>query len=266
MMRTFESNGLSLSYREEGSGVPLVLIHGFCGSSRYWQEVIPALAQHFRVIAPDLRGHGDSSAPIESYTMDVLADDLARLLEHLELPRVIMLGHSLGGYVTLAFANRYPNKLAGFGLIHSTAYPDDEKGRENRQKGMESIRENGMEPFIRALVPKLFAPDHLAAMPEAVQLAKEIGNATDPQAAIRTLEGMRDRPDRHYVLRKPELPILLVAGENDQIIPVEKSFSVDAPHVHRELIPSAGHMSMLEAPEELCKMIRQFMTIIPSTI
>ncbi len=266
MKQTFQTNGATLAYRDEGTGAPLVLIHGFCGSSQYWQEVIPALATEFRVIAPDLRGHGDSSAPDESYTMDKMADDLARLLDHLELPKVVMFGHSLGGYVTLAFAEKYADKLTGFSLVHSTAYPDDEKGKENRLKGMESIRENGMEPFIKALVPKLFAPDHVTTMQDAVQLARQIGLATDPQGAIRTLEGMRDRPDRNHVLRNAQIPILLVAGENDQIIPKEKTFSVDAPHVRQELIPSAGHMGMLEAPEALVPIIRQFATATRSEI
>jgi 3-oxoadipate enol-lactonase len=266
MKRTFTANSVTLSYRDAGSGTPLVLIHGFCGSSQYWQEIFPALSQQFRVIAPDLRGHGDSSAPDETYTMERMADDLACLLDHLQLPKAILFGHSLGGYVTLAFAEKYADKLFGYGLVHSTAYPDDEKGKENRQKGMDSIRENGMEPFVKALIPKLFAPQNLKAMPEAVQLAKEIGCATNPQGAIRTLGGMRERPDRNDVLSRSELPVLLIAGENDQIIPVEKTFSVDAPHVVREMISSVGHMSMLEAPEELNKIIRQFAASITSKI
>jgi 3-oxoadipate enol-lactonase len=252
-------NGVTLACRDEGTGSPLVLIHGFCGSSAYWQKVIPELAKQYRVIAPDLRGHGESSAPDETCTMERLADDLVHLLDELSLPRVIMFGHSLGGYVTLAFAEKYPDKLSGFGLIHSTAFPDSTEGKANREKGMESIREHGIEPFIKALVPKLFAPEHVETMPEEVRLVKTIGLATDPMGAVHTLQGMRDRADRNHVLKNTSLPVLLVAGERDQIIPPERTFSVEAPHVSRELIRSAGHMSMLETPDELIDVIRRFL-------
>jgi 3-oxoadipate enol-lactonase len=258
MKQTAVFNGVTLAYHDQGTGEPLLLIHGFCGSSAYWQKVLPELSKQFRVIAPDLRGHGDSSAPDEHYTMERMADDLARLLDELKIPRVTMLGHSLGGYVTLAFAEKYPDKLAGFGLIHSTAFPDDEKGRENREKGMESIRQHGIEPYVKALVPKLFAPEHLETMPEEVRLVKTIGLATDPLGAVHTLQGMKERPDRNHVLLNSNVPVLLIAGERDQIVPVERTFSVTAPHVTRERIPSAGHMGMLETPDLLIEAIRRF--------
>jgi len=258
MTQSINVNGTVLSYRDEGSGTPLVLVHGFCGSSEYWQHLVAPLSRQFRVITPNLRGHGSSTFSDAPCTMDHLADDIACLLAHLKLESVILLGHSLGGYVTLAFAERYPEKLSGFGLIHSTAFPDDETAKVNRNKGMESIRENGIEPFIKALVPKLFAPEHLQSMPEAVQLAKQIGRRTNPEAAIRILAGMRDRPDRLDVLRNTDRPVLLVAGEKDQIIPVHKAVALEAPHVTPVLIPGAGHMSMLEAPETLMAAIRQF--------
>jgi 3-oxoadipate enol-lactonase len=256
--QTTTRNGVTLAYRDEGTGSPLVLIHGFCGSSAYWHKVMSELAKQYRVIAPDLRGHGGSAVPDETYTMERMADDLAQLLEELAIPRAAMLGHSLGGYVTLAFAEKYPDKLAGFGLVHSTAFPDDEKGRENRQKGMDSIRQHGIEPFIKALVPKLFAPEHLERMPDEVRLAKTIGLATDPAGAVHTLQGMKERPDRNHVLKNTGLPVLLVAGERDQIIPPERTFSVEAPHVTRELIRNAGHMGMLETPDELIDVILRF--------
>lgn len=252
-------NGVRLAYTDAGSGEPILLVHGFCGSSAYWQKVIPALAERFRVIAPDLRGHGGSSAPDEPYTMERMAEDLVHLLDALEVERAALLGHSLGGYVTLAFAERHADRLTGFGLIHSTAYPDDEQGRANRDKGMESIRQNGMEPFVKALVPKLFAPDSAAARPDDMRLAREIGLGTDPKGAIHTLQGMRDRPDRRHVLQETRLPVLLVAGEQDQIVSPAKTFTADGPHVRQVLLSKAGHMGMLEVPEDLTEAIGQFM-------
>lgn len=261
MMKRVElKNGVKVAYQDAGSKEPLVLLHGFCGSSHYWQKVIPQLAESFRVIAPDLRGHGESSAPDGVYTMEQLAEDLALLVEELGLSRIHLFGHSLGGYATLAFAEKHADKLAGYGLIHSTPFPDDEAAKSNRDKGAQSITENGMEPFVKALVPKLFAPAHVSTMPEEIRLAKEIGLSTDPTGAKQTLKGMRDRVDRQHVLEQTRLPVLLVAGEEDQIIPAAKTFVVDGPLVRQVLLPGAGHMGMLEAPEDLVAAIVRFLS------
>lgn len=181
MMKHVElKNGVKLAYEDVGEKEPIVLLHGFCGSSQYWKKVIPLLSASHRVIAPDLRGHGASSAPDETYTMERFAEDLALFVDALGLSGIHLFGHSLGGYVTLAFAQKHADKLASYGLIHSTGFPDDEAAKANRDKGARSIAENGLEPFIKVLVPKLFAPSHVASMPGEVQLAKEIGLSTDP--------------------------------------------------------------------------------------
>lgn len=254
-------NGLTIAYREEGRGAQtIVLLHGFCGSSAYWNKLIPLLSGSHRVIAPDLRGHGDSSAPDEPYTMERFADDLASVVDKLQLASVHLFGHSLGGYVTLAFAEKHADKLGSFGLIHSTGYPDDEAAKANRDKGARSIGESGMEPFVKALVPKLFAPGHVTAMPDEVRLAKEIGEGTKPLGAIRTLQGMRDRPDRTHVLRDTSLPVLLVAGEEDQIIPPEKTFAASGANIRQVRMAGVGHMGMLEAPEQLAGEIVLFLS------
>lgn len=251
------SNGIKIAYVEEGTGESLVLIHGFCGSASYWHKLVPLLSKTHRVIAIDLRGHGNSSAPDEPYSMESFADDLALFVDELGLAKIHLFGHSLGGYVTLAFANQYADKLASFGLIHSTPYPDDDAAKANRDKGADNIRQNGMEPFIKALVPKLFAPSHIDTMREEVQLAKEIGFAT--VGAIQTLIAMRDRVDRNHVLQETTLPVLLVAGSEDQIIPAEKTFTVDKNNVEQVLLPDAGHMGMVEAPEKMAEAFKSFL-------
>jgi len=149
--------------------------------------------------------------------------------------------------------------LKSFGLIHSTPFPDDEAARQNRDKGAESIQSNGIEPFIKALVPKLFAPNHVQTMREQLALAKEIGLGTDPNGAILTLRAMRDRKDRLHVLQETALPVLLVAGKEDQVIPPEKTFVVQKTQIQQVLLPSAGHMGMLEVPEELAEAIKTFL-------
>ncbi|MCR8631399.1 alpha/beta fold hydrolase [Paenibacillus radicis (ex Xue et al. 2023)] len=256
----FEQKGTRYSYTEKGEGEAVVLLHGFCGSSSYWNKLLPLLPNHYRVIAPDLRGHGSSEAPDGDYTMEVFAEDLAQLLQHLKVEQAIVLGHSLGGYVTLAFAERYPGMLKAFGLIHSTAYPDSDAGKEGRIKGMETIREKGLPVFIGGLIPKLFAPEHVKSMPEEVREATAIGESANPDGAIRTLEGMRTRPDRNAVLEDASIPVLLVAGVHDQIIPLDRAFSVSGGRIVQRQIEAAGHMSMVEAPEKLANVIVEFIT------
>jgi 3-oxoadipate enol-lactonase len=252
-------DGVELAYNEQGQGQTVVLLHGFCGSSAYWDKILPMLPDGFRVIAPDLRGHGNSSSPEGgTYTMETFAEDIAQLLVKLQAGQAIVLGHSLGGYVTLALAERHPELVKAFGLIHSTGYPDSEEGKAGRMKGIQTIIEKGLPTFIDGLIPKLFAPAHLESMPNAVAEAKRIGLITSPEGAKATLEGMRTRPDRNEVLKQAKVPVLLVAGEHDQIIPTERTFVVSGDTVTQRKIDEAGHMSMVESSEALAGAITGF--------
>ena len=250
---------MKIGYESCGQGNAVVLLHGFLGSSRYWQDIIPRLCPHVHVIAPDLRGHGQSDAPDEPYSMESMADDVAELLALLNVRKAAMFGHSMGGYVTLAFADRHADRLAAFGLIHSTAYADDEKGKQNRANTIGAIRNDGIAKFADGFAPRLFAPEHVETMPERVEIARQIGRATDPVGAIRATEAMRDRPDRNETIRRADVPVLLVAGQRDQLVAVERTFSVSKPSVVQHTIPDAGHMSMLEQPEQLAEAMLAFL-------
>jgi 3-oxoadipate enol-lactonase len=253
-----EFNGIVMAYEDQGNGEPLVLLHGLCGSSDYWDKVIPALSQHYRVIAPDLRGHGQSGVLDEPYLMELMAQDISELLEKLHIRQALLFGHSLGGYVTLAFAEKFPDKLTGFSLVHSSGFPDDEKGKANRDKGIESIHENGMEPFIDGLNPKLFAPAHLESLKDTVEKIRQIGISTNPTGAMNVLAGMRDRKDRNQVIADAQVPVLLIAGEADQIIPLDKAFAVQGDHITQVKLANSGHMSMQEQPAALIEQILAF--------
>jgi pimeloyl-ACP methyl ester carboxylesterase len=253
------SDALELAYSEEGEGETVVLIHGYCGSYQYWDKIIPLLSSQYRIIAVDLRGHGMSSAPEESYSMEAMAEDIYRLLEHLEVEQVQLFGHSLGGYITLAFAENYPDKLRSWGLIHSTAYPDSEEGKANRGKAIQSIRTGGMEAFMEGLAPKLFAAAHKETMASYISQVKHIGYSTSITGAIAAAEGMRDRPDRRHVIEQSAVPVLLIAGGGDQVIPPEKTFTAEGPRISQARLEGAGHMSMYETPEQLASVLREFL-------
>ncbi|CAM3457925.1 alpha/beta fold hydrolase [Marinicrinis lubricantis] len=256
--KTVQIAGRPYPYADEGSGPLLVLIHGFCGSADYWDQVIPLLSSQFRCIAPDLRAHSGSFAPQGPYAINDLAQDIHELLNQLDAPPVVMLGHSLGGYTTLAFAEAYPERLKGFGLIHSTAYPDSEEAKNNRLLAMESIRHDGLEAYVDQLIPKLFAEAHVQPMAEQLDTAIQIGYGTDSEGAVATLEAMRGRPDRNSIIADAKVPVLLAAGDQDRIVPLEKALSVTEEHVRHAVLHNCGHMSMYENPKQISEIIQQF--------
>jgi 3-oxoadipate enol-lactonase len=248
-MQTKDSNPQFVpGYEEKGKGIPVVLLHGYCGSRRYWTDVLPVLVSRYHVIVPDLRGHGASPATEGVYTMEQLAEDTAALLDRLNIDKAFVFGHSLSGYSTLAFAEKYPDRLLGFGLVHSTSLPDTDIAKENRLKTAEQVQAEGVPSLVDGLIPKLFAPDHRTSMEKKVTTAKEIGYATSAQGAIGCALGMRERPDRTGVLRRTDLPVLLLAGEHDELIPADRRFPVSRPNVTTVTLPGAGHMGMMEDP------------------
>lgn len=253
-------------YTEQGEGQAIVLLHGFCGSSDYWTSVAPELARHYRVITPDLRGHGQSHIVNPSFRIEDMAQDVVQLLDELQVEQAIVFGHSLGGYITLALAEQDAGRLQGFSLVHSTANPDAEVAKENRLKAVQTIQEQGIVPFVDGLIPKLFAPDHVQSMPDLVERCKQIGYRTSTEGAVGASLAMRERPDRNHVLASTQLPVLLVAGEADQIVPPDKLFTVSGPHIQQAVLSSAGHMGMMETPDAFIEVIHRFAQGINGTV
>jgi 3-oxoadipate enol-lactonase len=260
-------NGVQLAYydshpdggAEDGVTQTIVLLHGYCGSSAYWEEVAVLLEERVRVIAPDLRGHGQSSAPDdEMYAMEQFAEDIGQLLIGLQVHNAIVLGHSLGGYITLAFAEKYAKKLSAFGLVHSTPLPDAEAARQNRDKAVAALQDNGVAVFVDGLVPKLFAPAHLETLADVVEHVKQIGNGTSLHGAQATARGMKARPDRRAIIEQAGLPVLLIACANDGVIPVESVFAAGNEAADKVTLAQAGHMGMLEETGELAAAILRF--------
>lgn len=253
---TAKLSNSDLSFFDEGKGSPLLLLHGFCGSKRYWEKIIPELSKNHRVIAPDLPGHGESSMRNKRYSIEEIAGEVKELLAYLEIEKITLFGHSLGGYITLAFAEKYADQLNAFSLIHSTAFPDSEEAKEGRVANVEKVRENGIKELIDGLVPKLFSPLNAEKNIKDIETTKEIGYGTSAKGVINALLAMKERPDRNSVLENTSLPVLLIAGEKDQIIPAEKTFSVSKDNIKEVTIKDSGHMSMYENPDELLKAMK----------
>ncbi|MFJ7726353.1 alpha/beta fold hydrolase [Neobacillus sp. NPDC097160] len=250
----------TIAYVDQGEGNAIILLHGFCGSSGYWEKVIPELSESYRVIAPDLPGHGESSIDKENFSIEDYADIIKGLLNQLNLQKVTMFGHSLGGYITLAFAEKYSNQLNGFSLVHSTAYPDSKEAKKGREANVDKVKNEGVKSLIDGLVPKLFSPENVEQ--DYVKTAKEIGYLTSAQGTISALSAMKNRIDRNHVLETTTLPVLLIAGKQDQIIPAEKTFSVSSENIKQEIIKNSGHMSMIENHQDLISEIKEYLSTI----
>jgi len=263
-------NGIDMVYEECGrkNDDTIVLLHGFCGSSHYWHKMCSRLSDNYRLIMPQLRGHGETSVPNGIYTMETMADDIAALMNELQIGKAVMLGHSLGGYVTLAFADSYEDRLSGFGLIHSTASSDSEEMMRKRMQDIDAIREAGMAAYMRDIVPKLFSESRLDKLDEEVERVIAIGEKMNPEGAIRTLKGMMVRPDRSKVLSNASFPVLMVAGTDDEVIPPDASFCLsdehesettfEYPHTSEISFENVGHMSLIEVPDQLARVIENY--------
>ncbi|AYC28616.1 alpha/beta fold hydrolase [Paenisporosarcina cavernae] len=247
----------NLFYEVHGTGEAILLLHGFCGSSAYWDDVVPTLAKSHQVFVLDLPGHGASDASFGNYEMEYMADLLRDFLDAVHIDKVTMIGHSLGGYITLAFAEKYEDRLNGFSLVHSTSLADSEEGKEGREAAIAKIESEGLPAFIEGLIPKLFAPN--AETDSLQEKAKAIGYKTSKEGAVGFLRAMKNRKDRTTTLEDSSVKALLVAGEKDGVIPPEKTFLVNRERLSLALIKDAGHMSMMEQPSQLIEKLESFL-------
>lgn len=254
------SDNVALAYSEAGAGTPLVLLHGFPLSGAIWREQQQQLSDHYRVIVPDLRGHGRSPTTHGVYEMDALARDVLALLDSLHIKQAVIMGHSMGGYVTLAAARIAPERFLALGLIASQAGADTEEGRQARYRTAEKVAAGGSQVIAEMMLPKLFAAN-LPAKTPIIEKTRQLMLTTDLAGIIGSLQGMAARPDSGALLPHIGMSALILAGEQDQIIPLEKARAMAASMKSATLtiVPDAGHMPMLEQPEATTAAIRGFL-------
>jgi len=253
--------GKLISYMAGGEGNAVMLLHGFGIDSSAWMEQINYLQKSYRVIAPDLPGIGVSELTSD-VSMEGVAAIVKEILEAEEIEQAAVIGHSLGGYIALAFAEKYPELLSGLGLFHSTAIADNEEKKANRQKGIEFTEKHGAEPFLETTAPKMFAP---ATKTDNKKLYERfMGQLPDmsKEAVIRYYEAMMQRPDRVEILRKIKVPVLFIYGKQDEIIPLDKTIEqASIPSISSvNILKKSGHLGMLEEPEEANKAIEDFLS------
>ncbi|NJN42465.1 MAG: alpha/beta hydrolase [Flammeovirgaceae bacterium] len=241
---------------EKGSGPPIIFLHGFCESLEVWNDFASQLAQNYRIIMPDLPGFGKSVPLHGPFELHDVGLALLTWLDALGITSCLLIGHSLGGYVTLDMANHQPERFAGIGLIHSTAYADTLEKKSGRDLVNDFVKRNGTEPFIKSFVPGLFAnPGH-----EAAVVVKKIANQTNPQSIIDYNLAMKNRRPQLDFLTYNQNPVLIVGGENDSIIPIatlhEQSRLNSRIQFHS--LKDTGHMGMFESPLIMSQIIQNF--------
>ncbi|HTR28969.1 MAG TPA: alpha/beta fold hydrolase [Puia sp.] len=264
MDRTLTIPPHTIFCRDNGSGIPILLLHGFGEDGTVWQNQVDVLAAGSRLLIPDLPGSGRSSALPASTSLESLAVVIKEVLDQLHVDKVILIGHSMGGYIALAFAARFPERLLAFGLFHSTAYPDSDEKKATRRKAIDFIRANGAAPFIRQSTPNLFSFRTREQRPELVESTSRKYSDLAPASLTGYYEAMIARPDRTAVLREFPRPVLFVLGEDDIVVPLqqglEQSWLPAISHLH--IVKQAGHMAMLEAPEKSNQLISDFINFV----
>jgi 3-oxoadipate enol-lactonase len=223
-----------------------VLIHGYPLDHTSWDEVVSLLENKFDIITPDLRGFGQSTTMETPYTMSDMAADLAGLLDNLKIEKVALAGHSMGGYVALAFAKKYPQRVSGLGLVSSQAAADSPEGKDRRYQTAADVAQKGVGIVAEAMPPKLSANAHVQTFVRAVIVRQT------PSAVIGALQAMAEREDLMSYLSSVKYPVVLIHGNSDVLIPIERAKEIKAalPSARFIEVLDAGHMPMMEFPDE----------------
>jgi 3-oxoadipate enol-lactonase len=245
-------NGIQLAYERHGKGSPLVLLHGFPLDHHLWDEVVPFLEDQFDVILPDLRGFGGSQAVDSFHAMEDYAADIAGLLDHLGIQKAALAGHSMGGYVALAFARLYPDRVRGLGLVSTQALADTEERKQGRYKSAAEVADHGIANVVETMTPKFTSDQRLQAF------ARESMERQQPAAYISALKAMAERVDTTPLLSSFHFPVVLIHGDADALIPIDRAREIKAalPHAHLVEIPGAGHIPMMESKEKTAQALK----------
>ncbi len=251
---------IHLHYAEAGHGMPVLLVHGFPFDHRIWDGALGELGASYRVIAPDLRGFGDSTAPDAGYEMDDLAGDLIRLLDRLGIERAVWVGHSMGGYVTLAALRRWPERIPAVVFVGSHAQPDSREKKLQRETSAEAVMQTGVSDTAFTMMGTIFA-DEVDRQGDMAQRIYDMMVHAAPHAVAGALRGMAARPDSREVARKLAIPALVIAGEDDEAVGADLTDEQAAliPGARRVIIPGAGHMPMVEQPDAFTGALREFL-------
>lgn len=258
MIKNINFKNANIYFSDIGKGTAVVLIHGFLENSTMWQNITPELSKKNRIITIDLLGHGKSDCLGYVHSMELFAESIEVVLKHLRIRKCILIGHSLGGYIALAFAEKHPQKIKGLCLMNSTSNEDDNARKKLRKRANKMIQTN-FSNLVKMSFSNLFGPKSKTIYKEEIELAVKEALKTSVQGYCAANEGMRMRLNRNDVLAKNEFKKLIIAGEKDPILDFKNNLE-EAQKTNSEVIVFAnGHMSHIENTIELISSLKKFL-------
>jgi pimeloyl-ACP methyl ester carboxylesterase len=248
----------AISFSDIGKGTAVVLLHGFLENKTMWRELVPSLAEKNRVISIDLLGHGETDCLGYIHSMEENAEIVNAILSHLRIRKAVFIGHSMGGYVALAFAELYLNRVKGLVLLNSTALEDSVERKINRDRAIKAVKQNYIN-FVRMSIANLFSENNRDRLENEIENVKLEALKTPLQGIVASLEGMKIRKDRQFILKETDFPKLLILGEKDGVLLYKDNASqIEATNTELISFPD-GHMSHIENKVELEKVIASFL-------
>lgn len=257
-MKLHQYKNIKIAYTDSGKGTAMVLLHGFLENQHMWQVSIPEFSKKHRVITIDLLGHGQTESLGYLHTMEDQADMIHDVLSHLRIRKAVFVGHSMGGYIALAFAELYPEFMKGLVLLNSTSRADNEERKTNRDRAIKAVKKD-YTAFVRLSIANLFSENKRDVLIETIEKVKLEALKTPLQGIVAALEGMKIRKDREVLLHFSQYPKLLILGEKDPVLNyAENRDQIENTNVVLVTLPD-GHMSLIENQSEVLKAIVEFM-------
>ncbi len=250
----------TLTYHTKGQGFPVLYLHGFCESKEIWSEFIHPFQTGFQNVTVDLPGFGENVANTNYQSIDAMATEVYKFLQEQNLEKVVVIAHSLGGYVALALADKYPQVIAGLCLFHSTALADSEDKKQARNKTVENIKTNGLDKFLDSFIPGLFYKERHEELKPVIDHVRTLAGKSSAETAATVTKAMRDRPDRTHVLQQASYPVFFIAGKDDTAISFESLMELFflPDHALVQALSQTGHMGMFEKKTETQVSVKGF--------
>ena len=260
MGKFYFSDDKGISYSITGKGDTIVLIHGYLETKEIWNEFAKKLSSDFRILSIDLPGHGNSDITKVDGNLDIIAELIYRLLKHLGIKKIFLTGHSLGGYITLAFAEKYPEMLSGFCLFHSHPFADTESAISKRKNEIILTKQGKKDQFYPENIINMFASSGREALREKIKDSLKIASGISDEGIISVLEGMMARPSRHWLMEEGKIPCLWILGVKDNYINCQSVCQrINLPQNSKIcLLQNSGHMGFIEEEDLSVKILTEF--------
>lgn len=256
-MKQIQFKNTSISYTDSGKGTAIILLHGFLENQTMWDAFVPKFSKKYRIITIDLLGHGETDCMGYVHSMENNADVVHAVLAELRIRKAIFVGHSMGGYVALAFAEMYPDYIKGLVLLNSTSRADSDERKANRDRAIKAVKQS-FTNFISLSIANLFSEENRERLQDKIELVKKEALKTPLQGIVASLEGMKIRMDREVILHLTPYPKMLILGKKDPVLTYEENMEqIEETAVQLVTFPD-GHMSHIENETELTKVLLDF--------